>query len=226
MIAWSVPRIWEGKTVAVLASGPSLTEPVVDAVCASGCPTIAVNTSYRRAPWADVLYAADVDWWQEYKGAQDFDGFKVSCSQAKKIPYPDVHVLEVTGASGIDMTPTKIRTGSNGAYQAMHIAIQAGASKVIFVGLDMHGGHWHPEYPSHMKQNDKPTFEKFISRFNQVAPVAEALGVDLVNCTPGSALTCFRFGALEEELAGSFFPFDSRELLFLSSPIGQTARSL
>ena len=55
MIPWSVPRIWEGKTVTVLAGGPSLTELVVDAVCTSGCPSIAVNTSYRRAPWADVL---------------------------------------------------------------------------------------------------------------------------------------------------------------------------
>ena len=40
---WTVPRLWPGATVAVLASGPSMSAAVAEEVRRSGVPTIVVN---------------------------------------------------------------------------------------------------------------------------------------------------------------------------------------
>ena len=49
-----VPRAWTGETVAILATGPSLTVPD-DAAVRGRVRTIAVNDAVTIAPWADVL---------------------------------------------------------------------------------------------------------------------------------------------------------------------------
>ena len=43
MSFWSVPRLWPGATVAILASGPSMNQAVADRVRAAGLPAIAIN---------------------------------------------------------------------------------------------------------------------------------------------------------------------------------------
>ena len=52
---------WEGMTVAIIASGPSLTIEQCSLVsqwrqAAPNRRFVAVNTSYRRAPFADILF--------------------------------------------------------------------------------------------------------------------------------------------------------------------------
>lgn len=192
--------MWTGRTVAILASGPSMSAEVAQQVRDSSAFAIAINTTYKLAPWADMLYAADVDWWKEHGKAPklaEFSGLKVSCQSVT----PGVLVLRNTGITGFDDDPGAVRTGSNSAYQALHIAAQAGASKVILCGCDMHGGHWHGPHPEPLKNTSAETYAKFLRRFATIAEPLKKRGVDVVNCTPGSALECFRFGDLAQELA-------------------------
>jgi hypothetical protein len=42
----------------------------------------------------------------------------------------------------------------------------------------------------------------FISRFVDAAPLFRAAGVEIINCTPGSALKCFPSMSLTEALSG------------------------
>ena len=62
---WTVPRMWEGQTVAVLASGPSLTPALAQRLRVHR--TIAVNHAHRLAPWADMLLALDGGWPDELR---------------------------------------------------------------------------------------------------------------------------------------------------------------
>src|SRR4051794_36846444 len=62
---------WTGGSVVIIASGPSLTVADCETVRnwrvgTPGSRVIVINTSFRMAPWADVLYACDAGWWQEY----------------------------------------------------------------------------------------------------------------------------------------------------------------
>jgi hypothetical protein len=194
---WVVPPMWAGRTVAILASGPSMSAEVAATVRAAGVPTIVINNTFRLAPWADMLYAADAEWWAHptNKDAHGFAGLKVSVSAV-----PGVQRLRNTGTEGYDADPAAVRTGSHSGYQATHIALHAGAKRVLLCGFDMHGSHWHGRHVDGLRETQQVHYAKFIARFQTLVEPASRLGVDIVNCTPGSALCAFRFAPLEDAL--------------------------
>lgn len=199
---WRVPStLWQGRTVVVMASGPSLLPSVVEAVHLSGAPTLVTNSTHLAAPWATLLVANDASWWDvHYHEAMAFLGLKYSASDP---PYEGVLTQRITGAEGYDPDPECLRTGGNSGYTAVHIAAQAGARRILLCGMDMRGGHWHPEHRPPLRTTPSPTFARWIERFATLAPALERIGVDVVNCTPGSAIKCFRSAPLEEALDGS-----------------------
>lgn len=189
--------MWTGRTVAVLASGPSMTPRVADAV--RSIPTIVINDTFRLAPWAALLYAADAAWWRANPDAAAFAGLKVSADTV-----PGVEQLMVTGTAGFDPDPSCLRTGSNSGYQGVHIAAQAGAARILLCGFDLnarHGAHWFGPHTKPGLHNTAPeTFARFVRRFEELAPILAARGVEVINCTPDSALRCFPVADLEGEL--------------------------
>ncbi|MER9768894.1 hypothetical protein NKJ09_22840 [Mesorhizobium sp. M0189] len=50
--------------------------------------------------------------------------------------YHDVRMLKNTGIEGYDESPGCIRGGSNGGYQAVHLAAKLGARSIVLVGYD------------------------------------------------------------------------------------------
>lgn len=197
-----VPRLWPGATVAVLASGPAMSQMIADRLMCDGVRAIAVNTTLRLAPWADVLYAADADWWTHPAHADmlaHYRGLRYSVSGA-----PSVRQLRNSGVAGFDPDPSCLRTGGNSAYQAVHLAVHLGAAKILLCGFDMapSGGacHWHGPHPYGLRETGPALFERWRQRFGTLAPELQRLGVDVVNVTPGSALACFRRSTLDAEL--------------------------
>lgn len=217
MTFYAVPPIWRGYTCAILASGPSMTPAVADAVWRARIPTIAVNnqgvptrladgrTVPALAPWADVLYAADERWWREHPEASDFKGSRVTIAgngHDTWDPPPGVLAMGNGGEHGLDDRPTHLRTGCNGGYQAMHLAVHFGAARILLCGFDMHakrGEHWFGDH--HWRPYHQSLYGAFIREFIGVAPELERRGIEIINCTPGSALICFPMMALDEALA-------------------------
>jgi hypothetical protein len=197
---WSVPKLWPGGTVAVMASGPGMTQKVADEVYAAGVPAIVVNSTYRLAPWAQMLYAADPEWWlyESNRTALKFPGLRVSCQ-----PVAGVHQLRNSGIHGFDPDPACVRTGGNSGYQALHVAAHAGAARVLLCGFDMQEtrgeAHWHGKHPHGLRNTPAETYARWRDRFAAMAPILAERGVDVVTVTP-SALTCFRSGDLQTEL--------------------------
>jgi hypothetical protein len=195
---WQVPAMWEGRTVAVLASGPSMSAATADAVRAARLPAVAVNDTYRLAPWADMLYAADSGWWRHHAvDALRFAGLKVTCDAGT--PFPQVLGLRNAGADGFENDPGAVRTGGNGAYQAVHIAAHAGAARILLFGLDFHGTHWHGRHAEPLANTAPYTFTLWAKQFAALAVLLDRRGVRVVNATPGSALNCFP--VIEPDLA-------------------------
>lgn len=198
---WTIPRSLTGRTVAILASGPSMSQAVADAVRAAGIPAIAINTTHRLAPWAWMLYAADREWWLHpgNADAQHFAGLKVCCQ-----PVPGVLQLRNAGSVGYSDEADCVHTLGNSGGQALQIAVKAGAARVLLCGFDMRdNGHWHGHHPAGLRDTEWQTYAEWVKRFEKIAPVLAQRGVDVVNVTPGSALTCFRTSTLEAELAQS-----------------------
>lgn len=195
-----VARLWPESTVVCIASGPSLTPEDVDA-CRGRARVIAINDSHRLAPWADCLYACDGRWWDHYKGVPEFKCLKFGLT-VKKDKWPGVTRLPHVGPEGIN--PKGICDGSNSGYQAVQLAVHLGAVRIVLLGYDMKPGvngrdHWFGKHPVGVRSHQSP-YESFRNYFKALAPQLRALGVDVVNCSRETALTCFPRQPLAEAL--------------------------
>lgn len=184
---WRVPPMFEGMTVAVLASGPSMSHRMAKQAKSVSDVCIVTNDTIALAPWATLLYAADHAWWDlnmEY--LKTYGGLMVTADE--RTDYKRVLLLKRTGIEGFDPDTANIRTGGNSGYQAIHVAIHAQAKRILLFGFDMHGTHWFGEHKKPLRSTPQQTFDKWIDRFEALTDKA-----DIVNCTPGSAITCFPF---------------------------------
>lgn len=198
-----VNPIWRGETVVILATGPSLNQADVDAV-RGRARVIAVNDSYRLAPWADLIYACDERWWRwqyrDHKAAiAAFAGLRFALKPVR--PEWGVTVLKNTGVTGLELNPGGLKNGRNSGYQAINLAVHLGAARILLLGYDMslgQGGkvHWFGSHPN----GGRPPLTKFRLYFPSIAPPLKALGIEVVNCSRRSALTCFPKVALERAL--------------------------
>lgn len=185
----------------MLASGLSMTAAVAAAVRAAGAPAVVTNDTFELAPWADMLVANDAAWWvNRAQDALKFPGLKVSANDNCR--FPQVLGLRSTGSEGFDPDPGCVRTGGNSGQTAAHIVAQGGARCVLLCGFDMRPtGHWHGPHPQPLRNTTPPTYSKWIRRFGTFAVEMQKRGIEVLNCTPGSALKCFPFVLLEDALA-------------------------
>lgn len=151
----------------------------------AGRGVIVVNTSFRIAPWADVLYAMDRAWWREYQdeAAEVFTGRFWS-------PLPNL--------PGVKKAPTK-HTRNSGAG-AIALAAHLGAQRIIMLGYDCQRtngmAHWHGNHPKGL--GNAGSLPKWPAQFAKLAD--ELDGTDVVNASRETALTIFPRVALEEAL--------------------------
>lgn len=216
---WRVEREWQGETCAVLGGGPSMSAEVA-ALIRGRCRAIAVNNAGvpfvnakgrsmpALAPWADVLYAADRMWWHNNRAAAEgFAGIKATVMPSGyhdfSVLVAGTHILGNGGPLGFDDRPDHVMTGFNSGYQAMHLAAHLGAKRVLLCGFDMHskrGEHWFGDH--RWRAGYASRHSLFVDAFTRGAPEFVRRGVEVINCTPGSALTCFPFVDLKEALNG------------------------
>lgn len=168
---------------AVLATGPSLTQRVVDAV-QGRAKVIAVSDAYRLAPWADALVSTDAAWWKANPDAMDFQGPKWCAA-------PDFRKVE-----GVERFPGA-ESGSNSGLLACRVAVSMGAKKVLLLGFDMKGAHFFGPHPAPLKNTTPARFEVFQRQFAHYKP----RGVEIINCTPDSSLRAYPMGDLHACLA-------------------------
>lgn len=221
---WEVPPIWAGQTVVVAGSGPSLTSEQLVLAKQNDAKIIVVNDAYRLMPWADILYACDAWWWRHNDFGAGFLGLKVClswnkcgrCALDRGIPkteenlrphyidgYPignGIHQLAMTGTKGLEVEDrTAVRTGGNSGYQAINLAAHLGAKNIILVGFDMKSkdGKSH-FFGEHEGRVSPPPFDGWFENFGSLVEPLKALKVNVINCTPDSALEMFPKAELED----------------------------
>jgi len=203
--------LWKGETVVLIGGGPSLTQHQIDVVRAFDVCTIAINDAYSLAPWADVCYFADAKWWGWHKDKEDFKNFvgqKCSIQTSKEnIKDSCVHFIknahEPYHGFGLSLEPDRIVTGRNSGYQALNIAVLAGAKKIVLLGFDgasdVNGrSHWFGEHPSPVNPS---AYEEYRRAFSAGENAIKDAGVRVINCSPGSKIDSFEKMDLEEALA-------------------------
>lgn len=177
------------STYIICASGQSLTQEDVN-YCRGKGTVIVTNNTYQLAPWADVLWACDLKWWKAYPEAMEFKGRKIS------VQNDEVEKIQTLDRPGLGLE--QVHTGGNSGYQAINWAFLQGATKIVLLGLDMHGTHWHGDHVRGLP-NAHP-FAKWIKAFDRLAIDLEKQGVEVVNCSLGSKLDCFKKQTLKETI--------------------------
>jgi hypothetical protein len=165
---------------------------------------IAINNAWKLRPDADVLYFCDAAWWRKH-GQEVKSGFRggyrITISDARD---PALKRLRNSGRTGLETKPDGLRHGTNSGYQAINLAYHFGARRIALLGYDMRieegRTHWHAGHGAEPAVVRHRLEKVMLPQFKAlVAPLAAA-GVEVLNATPGSALTCWPYRSLEEIL--------------------------
>ena len=184
----------------IVASGPSLTQEDVNHARGKA-KVIAINNCYILAPWAHMLYACDYRWWRHYR--PEFYGLKV-CPHLGAAKEFGLIYIEGKAKSGLSLTKDCIHYGGNSGFQALNIAVLAGAKRIILLGFDMQPDgsgrmHWHPDH-TRIGNPQRNSFNRWLRAFHEAAPQLTQAGVEVLNCTRQTALDVFPRVSLEDAL--------------------------
>jgi hypothetical protein len=203
---------WSGQPCFIVGGGPSLTGFDFESLRAHR--VIAINRVYENLPFADILFAIDPTYYQNCrtgKVGKDraemlsvfqkwtlFTGFKVWLD-TNRTNYGDVHLLP--HGPLYEEPPYKnamkdgIATGNFSGYAAVNLAMCLGANPIYLLGFDCkHDGsrtHYHSGYE---RTAEETKLKQLAQDFTKLKRKADALGVKIVNLTPGSAIQAFPKG--------------------------------
>lgn len=208
---WRPEPLFAGETVFVLASGPSLTAAAAERV--RGRPSIAVNaTCPTLAPWATAWLFTDTGFFEQFRTEISAyvarGGLAVTLSRRAKAELPLLQLIE-TERRGRFPRPPLVRQGRCSGGTAAALALAMGAVREVLLGFDMRvvGGreHHHDAYAGRPGPHGQPRdlgiyAREFAPGFTGWHAQALSAGVEIVNATPGSALTEFPMVELEDEL--------------------------
>lgn len=196
---WHAPKMWIGQTAVILGGGPSLT-PECFQSASRFQNRIAVNQAYELDPGAQVLLWIDGSWFdRNRKGILEHAApYKITTRRAKRIE-AGVKVMGVTQELPEIRTEPTTLFGNNSGHCALNLAYHFGASRIILLGFDMHlknGANWHTKHVAHAS----PTrfASGFLPAMIRAVEILQRVGIEVINCSPGSALKCCPIMSIEE----------------------------
>jgi hypothetical protein len=198
---------WSGQDVAIIASGPSAKSAGV-ALLNGRMRVIAIKKNIEIAPFADVVYGCDGPWWRSVRGLPDFKGLKLAydegvCSEfgLQRVEIPDKKSNDLLlGEVG------KVGAAGNSGFQALNLAVQFGAKRILLVGFEASirsGDHWYGRNNwSGANNPDDRLCARWCRAMDDAADVLEGLGIEVINTAPFSQIRKFKKMSIEQALCG------------------------
>jgi ADP-heptose:LPS heptosyltransferase len=142
------------------------------------------------APWADVLYAMDRVWWQQYAD-EVRQRFRGDCWAPLRFPGVKREIFN---------------SGKNSGVGAVSLAAHWGVKRIILLGYDCQltagRAHWHEDHPNGL--GNAGAVKEWPKQFAELA--ARLKWVEVINSTRDTALKCFRMEPLKDALARTSKP--------------------
>ncbi|MEO8101338.1 MAG: hypothetical protein ABI790_02360 [Betaproteobacteria bacterium] len=149
-----------------------------------------------------MLYAQDARWWAVYaaEAARGFAGERWTAAPALK---GLINWVEVIDAPGLSTNAARIHSGLHSGYQAIGLAYLWGASRIILLGYDLQRGaagesHFHGDHAGGLP--NLGTMGEWARRMVPLAQDLRRRGVEVVNASRRSAITCFERAPIEKAL--------------------------
>lgn len=180
--------IW--PTAVCIGSGPSLSEQDCKTVEESGLPTVAVNSAWEAARFAQVIYAGDDPWWKLNADKIDIDAERWTCNENAARNH---NLKYHAGHAGNPNSGLR-------AIQFLHE--KRCTQKIILLGFDCsvkNGLHFHGPHAYLNNPNEKRCIV-WLERFRWLSDEYRKKGVQVINCSRETAITVFPRMSLEEAL--------------------------
>lgn len=100
--------------------------------------------------------------------------------------------------------PGLIGSGGNSGFQAINIAAQFGATRILLIGFDMHTGsgvHWYGL--NAWRDANNPSINNMLrwrDALTKQAHRLSAMGIEVINASADSALRCFQIKTIDVAL--------------------------
>jgi len=196
------------KTIVCIATGPSLTLQQIDTARDKGFTLFACNNAIFQAPDADLLYGCNHEWWAYYwDDVKNLPCEKWTTSTIAATTH-GINWIAERHAPGLSTDPKVIHHGHGSGYSLVSMAFRAGADRIVLLGYDLKYApdydpanrdpgsshrHFFGEYPESMRHWPSVKVEKgvHVELRDLYGEIKSQNLVEVVNCTPGSAMDCF-----------------------------------
>ena len=188
-------------------TGPSFNLSQVETARQKGFALAGVNLLYQFVPDLRVLFATNESFWDYYPEARECSAEKWTNSKDAAKKY-GLNYIDSRNEKGLSDDPTIIHHGHSSGYCLINVLYLLGFTRIILLGYDM---KFAPDYrgqdkkigssPRHFFGEYKPQCQHwpYFSVKNGVhveltslyRTIAEQNRVEIINCTPDSALDCF-----------------------------------
>lgn len=211
-----IPRKYPGQTGIVCGTGPSITPQTIEAVNQSGLPVFGANRAHEIFD-CDVVHGCNYQFWDVYWDIIKHKPCDKWTSRKELIgKYPGLEYIEDRWEDGLSRDPSWIAAHHGTGPQLVNIAYLYGCTRLLLVGWDMryHGKKRRNQYERRryldedvITRNHWPMtgangeFTGLIKEMETIHP--EDYGIEIINCTPGSAMRCFPMRDLNEAIAAS-----------------------
>lgn len=166
---------------------------------------VAVNDAYTLFDTGQpvTVYATDYPWIQYHwdRVQSKFgSGFTICPVAAKEfgwnlLPCVDVH----QAGEGLSNVAGAIVCGGSSGYAGLHYAIDLAPKRVFLLGYEYGGnGHFFGKHPDHLSAQSDWT--AMLKPFPALAAQVQERGIEIINCSSDSAITCFKRMPLAEAL--------------------------
>jgi len=197
-------------------SSPAAYSPYLEAL--HNRHIIGVNNVYQIGEWIDTLFFGDCSWYVVHRLAlAKWPKLKVTCCNrfSAKPSAKSNGILYLAKDRrkkyGISANPTTVAWNNNSGAAAISLAVHFGVKKIFLLGFDMSldsdkVSHWHGSHAGNSNSKKKfysPPFARHLRGFPEIAADAVNLGVEIVNCSPNSAIQEFRKCTVNEILGNT-----------------------
>lgn len=205
-------RDWSDRPVAIVGGGPSL-QGFDFGRLRSRFTVVAVNASMFDLPFADAGFSIDIraarNWWPKIRNEVRFPFYLAIDNPVldhfSGPPPSSVVFLRRVQGTALSTNPVLISAGGTSGFGALHLSFLKGAKRITLFGFDYQPsavGEWHHNEQHYFPHRQRLwDWQKWARNFDAAASVLRQAGVEVVNASPGSAITAFRRVSIEEALA-------------------------
>lgn len=191
-----VPRDWPGETVAIVASGPSVSS--FDFGTIARFKKLAVKDGYLLVPDAEALLIGDHRYARRHPDLSAYKGPLILYTDPKELPEeladPRIQFIPKVAGRGCSRNPRELRGTFTTTALAINYAVLRGAKRILLIGVDGKAG------PNNERHFTGTHFEDWQTRyvrqrwgFSRLVDDLKRLKVEVYNLNRDSDIRFFPF---------------------------------